>query len=123
MNITTLKELLVKGQFVVQSVKTLTDEDSLIEIIFDEVPLEEGVFQRDILICKFSIQYKFDMDSFKSILSEKYPDYELSKESIIERLGIIFYDAIDLIVNHNYPELVDLFNSKRGKIASVKFGL
>lgn len=122
MKVETLKELLLKGQFVVHSAKSLNDDYSLIEFIFDQVAIEDGVFQRDTLVCKLKLECIFDMDSFIIILSEKYSIDELSKQAIIERLGIIFYEAIDLIVGHNYGGLVELFHSKRGKIASKEFG-
>jgi len=122
MKIATLKDLLLNEKCKVQSVKTLNEGYTLIEIVFVKIAIEEEIFKRNTFNWKLSLECTFDMDSFILILGEKYPEYKFSKDSLLERLGVIFYEAIDLIASHNYKELVELFHSKRGKITSNNFG-
>lgn len=80
----------------------------------------------EILITSYTLNFKFDIDSFLIRYNELYPQHQIGESFVMTGISYLFTDVADLVLKwgrQGYDELAQKLYQKRGSIMGTINGI
>lgn len=77
-------------------------------------------------IASFTLNFKFDMDSFLIRFSELYPDHNANESFVLEGISLFFHEVADHVLimgGQGYDDFAQKLQKKKLDIIGGRFGI